>query len=108
MALCHPSGYINPADVSVIVAAWPQALEALADGLSQQNLGTCSGMLRAGGDVGMCLRALAGLGVEGLLFSSCSSEKWVLWGIFAHSLPLKSDPKLLLVVVVPPRPVPSS
>lgn len=56
----------------------------------------------------MCLRALAGLGVEGLLFSSCSSEKWVLWGVFAHSLPLKSDPKLLLVVVVPPCPVPSS
>lgn len=90
--------------MSVIIAAWPQALEALADGLSQQNLGTCLGMLRTGGDVGMCLHALAGLGVEGLLFSSCSSEKWVLWWGFAHPLPLKSDLKLLLVVVVFPLP----
>lgn len=44
--------------------------------------------------------ALAGLEVKGLLSSSCSSEKRVLWrgGGFAHPMPLKTAvPKLLVV-----------
>ena len=86
----HGRGYTGVSGIT----AWPRAFEALADGLSQLNLGACSGMLSTGGDAWMCLRTLAGLKVKGLRFSSRSSEKRVLWrGICSFPAPKTSRPE---------------
>lgn len=101
VALCHPSGFISHGwghlGVSGITA-WPRALGALPDCLSQMDLGAHPGMLSAGREARMCQE---GWGCSGPVRIGCSGMG------FAHPLPLKQHCSKLLLVVVSLPSVPS-
>lgn len=93
--LCHPLGFVSHSwghlGVSGITA-WPWALGALPDCLSQLGLGAHPGMLGAGREAGMCQGGCGSFPVR----IGCSGVG------FAHPLPLKQHNSNLLLVFVSP------